>query len=92
MWMTINEDILRRVELQTKEKAKKEEEHVTEMDEVNTETKVNVVVDVWEAKLKVEDVENARSQNVAGWREALAKLTGKPIDAGQDPAEKNKGE
>ena len=70
------------------------------MDEVITEVKKSVVVAIWKAKIKlVEDLENARSWNVVGWRGALDKLIGKPIDTSQDPAlqpkeggEKNKTE
>lgn len=49
----------------TKEKVKKEEEHVVEMGGVITKVKVSVVA-IWEAKIKLaEDLENAGSWNVA---------------------------
>ena len=43
---------------------------------------------IWEAKIKlVEDLDNSGS-NVAGWHEALAKITGKPVTATEDPGSK----
>ena len=46
-------------------------------------------VAIWEAKIKLaEDLENLVSWNVAGWRKALAKLSGKHVTATQDPTSK----
>ena len=74
-----------------KAKVKKEEEHTLGIEDVIAEVKSNVVEAIWEAKIKLaEDVENVRSWNVAGWREILAKLTGKLVDDGQDPTEKKR--
>ena len=86
MWKSTNEDRLRRVELVSKEKAEREEEHVHEMEEVISDAKISVVVAVWEAKIHLaEGLENVGSSNVDSWREALAKLSGKPATANQDP-------
>lgn len=61
------------MELLGKEKAEKEEEHVTETDEVITEAKPSAVVAIWEAKIKLaEDVTNTGSWNLAGWQASLA--------------------
>lgn len=50
-----------------------------------TEVKGSTVVVFWEAKIKLtEDVSNMGSWNVAGWREVLAKLNGKPVNTIQD--------
>ena len=82
----INKEILQSVEKISKEKSKKEEEHVDEMDEVIAEVKTSTTVAVWEAKIKlVEVLDNARSWNVVGWHEALDMLTNKLVDASQDP-------
>lgn len=83
MWRATNVDLLRKVELLSKEKTENAEEHAAEMDEVIAETKAGAVVAVWEAKLKLaKDIENVGFLNVAGWREALAKLIGKLVNAG----------
>lgn len=51
----------------SREKVEKEKEHVFEMDDVIDEVRMSAVVVVWEAKINlVEDLENARSWNVAG--------------------------
>lgn len=79
--MTTNEDLLRRVESLSKEKVEKEEDHTTEMDDVIAKVKASIVVAVREAKLMLaENMENAGSCNIPGWCEALAKLTGKPVN------------
>lgn len=66
---------------------------MAKMDEVIGETKASVVVADWETWLKMaEDMEDTRSKNIVGWCEALAKLTGKPVDVDQGPVEKKKGE
>ena len=54
IWRETNEDLLRRVELLSKEKAEKEEEHAVEMDEVIAEMKASAIMIVWEAKLKLQ--------------------------------------
>ena len=71
----------------SKAKAEKEdEEHLLEMVEVISDAKVNVAVAFWEAKIHLaEDLENAGSWDMDCWHEALAKLTGKPAVANQDP-------
>lgn len=72
-----------------KEKAEKEEEHVAEIVEVINEVKSSTIEAVWEAKIKMAyDVENAGSWNVAGWHEALAKLTGGPLKEEEKKIEK----
>lgn len=69
-----------------KEKAEKEEDHVVEMEEVITEVKSSAAIIVWESKIRLaEDVTNARSWDLTGWREALAKLIGKLVNTSQDP-------
>lgn len=51
------------------------------------EVRINCVVVVQEAKIKLaEDLENVGSQNVAGWHEALSKLTGEHAGANHDRA------
>ena len=60
VWEATNEDLLRRVELLSKFKAKKEEQHAVEITKVIVEVKDSVVVVVWEAEIKLtEDVANA---------------------------------
>lgn len=50
------------------------------------EVRMSANVAVQEAKIKLaEDIENVRSWNIAGWREALRKLTGKHDSTNQDP-------
>ena len=62
MWKATNKDMLRRVELLSKEKSEMKEEHVLEMEEVITDAKEGVVVAVWEAKIcPAEVLENASS-------------------------------
>ena len=74
------------MELLSKEKVDKEEEHDVYTEEVIAEVKVSVVVAVSEAKIKLaEDVANAESWNLDGLCEALAKLIGKPVSTNQDP-------
>lgn len=66
-----------RLELLSKEKDEKKEEHVAKIVEV----KDSIIVAIQKAKIKlVEGVANARSWNVAGWCEAQAKLTGEPLN------------
>lgn len=85
VWKATNEDLLKRVELLSKEKDEKEDEHVAEIAEVIVEVKGSVAMAIWEAKNKLaEDVANAGSWNVADWHEALAKLTGEPVNIVQD--------
>ena len=85
MWKATNEYLLKRVELWRKEKAEKEEEHIAEMEEVIAEAKVNAVVAVWEAKIKLAKyVANAGSQNLVWWWAALSQLTGEPMNTIQD--------
>lgn len=85
-WKETNEDLLKKEEILSKEKANNEEEHAAEIDEVIAEVKRSVVVVVWEAKVKLaEDVASAGSQNLVVWHEALAKLTGKPVNTSHDP-------
>lgn len=80
-----------RVELRTKEKSEKVEEHVVGIEEVIVEVKINVIMAILEAKIKlVEEVENVGSWNVVGWSKALAKLIGKPVNSIQDRVEKKK--
>ena len=87
----INKELLERVEKLYKETAEREEEHEAEMDEVTTEVKASVAMAVWDAKIKLSgDLWNTGSWNVAGWREALTKLTGKPVKASQDPVPQSK--
>lgn len=81
-----NEDLLKRVELLSKEKDEKEEEHDVEMEEVIAKVKSNVVMVVWETKIKLdEDVVNVGSLDLVGWREALDKLNAKLVNTSQDP-------
>lgn len=59
-----------------------------EVDDVIAELKSSLIEPVWEAKIKiVEDVEkgNTGSWNMVGWRDALAKLTGKLVNVSGDP-------
>ena len=73
IWKATNEDLLKRVKLLIKEKAEKEEEHITGMKEVITEAKASAVVAVWEAKMKLaKDMDNAGSWNLAGWCASLS--------------------
>lgn len=68
IWKTTNEDLLKRVELLSKEKAEKAEEHEMEMAKVIAEVKANATLAVWEANIKVtEDVANAGSWHLVGW-------------------------
>lgn len=61
-WKETNEDLLKKEEILSKEKANNEEEHAAEIDEVIAEVKRSVVVVVWEAKVKLaEDVASAGS-------------------------------
>lgn len=53
MWKATNEDLLKRVKLLSKEKAKKEEENEAQMAEVIVEVKASVALTVWEAKIKL---------------------------------------
>ena len=70
----------------SKQKVGKEEEHILEIDGVIVDVNSSVVVAIWEAKIKLaEDLENSGSWNVVGWREVLAKITGKPVTATKDP-------
>lgn len=86
VWKSTNEDLLMKVELLSKEKVEKGEEHATEMQEVIVEVRSSVVVAVWEAKINVaEDVANVGSWNVASQLETLAKLTSELVNTGQDP-------
>lgn len=81
-----NKDLLKRVELMIKEKDDKEEEHAVEMEEVIVEAKSSATMAVCESKIKLfEDVANAGSWDLVGWRKALAKLTGKLVNISQDP-------
>lgn len=81
MWKAANKDLLKRVELLSKEKAQKEEEHEAEMTKVIVEVKAIAILVVWEAHIKlVEYVANARSWNLAGQQAGLAKLKGEPIN------------
>lgn len=69
-----------------KEKAEREEEHVAEIKEVITEARSSAAEVVCVEKVKLaEDVQNARSWDVVGWREALANLIGRSINDCQDP-------
>lgn len=71
-----------------KEKVEKDEERATKIVEVIFEVKGSVVADVSEEKIKLaNDFENVGYQNVVGWHEALAKLTGRPVNTGSDPIE-----
>ena len=75
---------MRRVELHSKEKDEKEEDHLLEMERVIFNVKFNVAVAIRKAKIRLaEDLENAGSWDVDGWREAIVKLTGKPTTANQ---------
>ena len=77
-----------RVELLSKEKDEKEEEHVAEMEEVIAKVKSSATIVVWETKIRLaEDVSNAGSWDLTGWREPLAKLTSKLMNTSQDPKE-----
>lgn len=50
------------------------------------EARSSVVEVVWEEKIKIaEDIKNAGSWDMTGWHEALAKVTGRPINIFQDP-------
>lgn len=90
-WKSINEDLLLRVELLSKEKVEKEEEHAAEVAEVIFEVRGSVVVAVWDAKIKIaEDVANVGSWNVDGWCEALAKQTGEHVNTSQDHVKQKK--
>lgn len=62
------------------------------MDDVIAKVRTSTaVIVVWEEKIKVaDDLENAGSQNVTGWCEALGKFTGKPAGTSQDPASQPK--
>lgn len=83
VWKATNEDLWRRVELLSKEKAEKEEEHAAEIPEVITEVKGSAVVAIFEANIKlVMDVANTGSWNVVGWYEVLDKLTGENVNVG----------
>lgn len=67
MWKATTKDLLRRVELLSKEKVEKEEEHLLEMEEVISDAKVGVTVAIWEAKIHLaEDLENVSSWDVDG--------------------------
>ena len=69
MWKTTNEDLPRKVELLTREKAEREEELICKMEEVVSDAKASVLVAVWEAKIHLaEDLKNAGSWDVVGWR------------------------
>lgn len=71
----------------------KEEEHAQQIEDVIADLKSSSTETIQKAKIKMkEDVEkgNTRSQNVAGWRDALAKLTGKHVNINQDLAKKKK--
>lgn len=62
MWKATNEDLLRWLELLSKEKAENEKVHDAEMAEVIVEVKANASMVVWEAKIKLdEDVANVGS-------------------------------
>ena len=51
------------------------------------DAKASAAVAIWEAKIKLtKDLVNLGSCNVAGWREALSKITGKPVTTVEDPA------
>lgn len=66
-WKTTNEDLLKRVELLSKEKVEKEEEHVEEMEKVIVEGKSSAAMAIWETKIKLaKDVANAGSWDLAG--------------------------
>ena len=85
-WKATNEDFLKRVDLLSKEKAKKEEEHVEEMEKVIVEGKSSAAMAVWETKIKlVKEIANTGSWDLAGRREALAKLTSKLVNNSHDP-------
>ena len=57
-----------------------------DLEEVIADLKKNVTMAILEAKIKLaEDLENAGSWDVDGWRDELAKLIGKPATANQDP-------
>lgn len=59
MWKETNEDFLKRVELLSKEKAEKEEEHEAEIAEVIAEVKSNFSLAIIEDMIKlVEDMSN----------------------------------
>ena len=52
------------------------------------EAKSNATIVVWETKIRLaEDVANAGSWDLTGWRESLAKLTSKLMNTSQDPKE-----
>ena len=71
----------------SKQKAEKEEEHSTELEEVVAKAKASVMVAILEAKIMLaEDLEHSGSWNVVAWCEALAKLTGNPVTTVEDPA------
>ena len=64
-----------------------------ELEEVIADAKASVAVGILEANIKLaEDPELSGSWNVEGWREALAKLTGKPVTTTEDPASQPKVE
>lgn len=53
---------------------------MAEMDEVIAEVRTSTAIAVWEEKVKLtEDLENAGSWNMTGWRDSLGKLTGNPL-------------
>lgn len=97
IWKTTNEDILIKVEKLSKEKEEKEGGHAQETEDMISELKSSIAEAVWEAKIKmVEDMEkgDVGSWNVAGWCDALTKLTGKQLNASKDLAgqvDKKKG-
>lgn len=87
MCRATNEDLLRMVELLSKEKATKDvEEHTAKIYEVTAKVKARVFMALWEEKIKLkEDMVNVGSWNLAGWHEALAKLNVNIVNISQDP-------
>ena len=62
MWKATNEDLLKIVELLSKEKSEKDGEHAAEIKEVFVEVKSSVAIAIWEAKIKLaEDLRNSGS-------------------------------
>ena len=69
----------------SKQKVEKEEEHLTDLEEVIVDAKTSAALAILQTKIKLdEDLENTSSWDVEGWREAFSKLIDKPVVANED--------